>query len=128
VEINIPVGIEDNDNVQYAGIGPGGTDLVVTFKIRPDSQWQRQGQNLIQEQRVNVWDLVTGGSVQITDILNNQLQITIPVGTQPGTMLRVRGRGLPNSQGQTGDMFVRVHAVLPAKIAPEILEAIQKYR
>jgi curved DNA-binding protein len=128
VEINIPVGIDDNDNVQYAGIGPSGTDLVVTFKIRPDSQWQRQGQNLIQEQRVNVWDLVTGGSVQITDILNNQLQITIPVGTQPGTMLRVRGRGLPNSQGQTGDMFVRVHAVLPAKIAPEILEAIQKYR
>lgn len=128
VEINIPVGIEDNDNVQYAGIGPGGTDLVVTFKIRPDSQWQRQGQNLIQEQRVNVWDLITGGSVQITDILNNQLQITIPTGTQPGTMLRVRGRGLPNSQGQTGDMFVRVHAVLPTKIAPEILEAIQKYR
>jgi curved DNA-binding protein len=128
VEINIPVGIEDNDNVQYAGIGPGGTDLVVTFKIRPDSQWQRQGQNLIQEQRVHVWDLITGGSVQITDILNNQLQITIPTGTQPGTMLRVRGRGLPNSQGQTGDMFVRVHAVLPAKIAPEILEAIQKYR
>ena len=85
-------------------------------------------QNLIQEQRVNVWDLITGGSVQITDILNNQLQITIPVGTQPGTMLRVRGRGLPNSQGQTGDMFVRVHAVLPPKIAPEILEAIQKYR
>jgi curved DNA-binding protein len=128
VEINIPVGIEDNDNVQYAGIGPSGTDLVVTFKIRPDSQWQRQGQNLIQEQRVNVWDLITGGSVQITDILNNQLQITIPPGTQPGTMLRVRGRGLPNSQGQTGDMFVKVHAVLPAKIAPEILEAIQKYR
>jgi molecular chaperone DnaJ len=102
--------------------------LVVTFKIRSDSQWQRQGQNLIQEQRVNVWDLITGGAVQITDILNNQLQITIPPGTQPGTMLRVRGRGIPNAQGQSGDMFVRVHALLPTKIAPEILEAIQKYR
>jgi molecular chaperone DnaJ len=128
VEINIPVGIQDDDNVQYTGIGPGGSDLVVTFKIRSDSQWQRQGQNLIQEQRVNVWDLITGGAVQITDILNNQLQITIPPGTQPGTMLRVRGRGIPNAQGQPGDMFVRVHALLPTKIAPEILEAIQKYR
>jgi curved DNA-binding protein len=128
VEINIPVGIQDDDNVQYTGIGPSSSDLVVTFKIRSDSQWQRQGQNLIQEQRVTVWDLITGGTVQITDILNNQLQITIPPGTQPGTMLRVRGRGIPNAQGQSGDMFVRVHALLPTKIAPEILEAIQKYR
>ena len=128
VEINIPIGIEDNDNVQYQGIGPNGTDLVVTFKIRPDTQWQRQGQNLIQEQRVSVWDLITGGSIQIVDILNNQLQLTIPIGTQPGTMLRVRGRGISNAQGQHGDLFVRIHAVLPNKIAPEIHEAIQKYR
>lgn len=128
VEINIPTGINDGDNVQYAGIGPGGADLVVTFRIKPDTKWQRQGLNLIQEQRVVVWDLILGGALPVTDILNNQLQITIPAGTQPGTLLRARGRGLKDGNGQTGDMFVRIHTALPSNIAPEIQEAIQKYR
>lgn len=128
VEINIPLGINDGDNVQYPGIGPGGSDLVVTFRVKPDNRWQRQGLNLIQEQRVSVWDLILGGSVQITDILGNQLQITIPAGTQPGTMLRARNRGIPNSNGATGDMFVKVHAILPTKIAPEIEQAIRNHR
>jgi molecular chaperone DnaJ len=127
VEINVPQGINDGDNVQYAGIGPGGADLVVTFRIKPDNIWQRQGLNLVQDQRISVWDLVVGGTLQVTDILNNQLQITIPSGTQPGTLLRARGRGIP-ANGQQGDMFVRVHAVLPTNIAPEIKQAIQNYR
>ncbi len=127
VEINVPQGINDGDNVQYAGIGPGGADLVVTFRIKPDNIWQRQGLNLVQDQRISIWDLVLGGTLQVNDILNNQLQITIPPGTQPGTLLRARGRGIP-ANGQQGDMFVRVHAVLPTNIAPEIKQAIQNHR
>lgn len=128
VEINIPVGISDGDNVQYQGIGPGGSDLVVTFRIKPDAKWQRQGWNLIQDQQILVWDLLLGGTIQVADILGNQLQITIPAGTQPGTLLRARGRGIPNGSGGQGDMFVRVHAILPTTVAPEIKQAIQNHR
>lgn len=128
VEIDIPLGINDGDNVQYASIGPGGSDLVVTYRIKPDNRWQRQGLNIIQDQTVVVWDLILGGSIQVTDILDTQLEITVPAGTQPGTLLRVKNRGIPNSQGQTGDMFVRVHAQLPTNIPPEIKQAIQNYR
>lgn len=128
VEINIPIGINDGDNVQYSGIGPGGSDLVVTFKIKPDANWQRQGLNLIQDRQILIWDLLLGGSVQVADILGNQLQITIPSGTQPGTMLRARGRGIVINPGNQGDMFVRVHAILPTTISPELKEAIQTHR
>lgn len=128
VEIQIPQGINDGDNVQYAGIGPGGSDLVVTFRIRPDSQWTRQGLNLIQDRRILVWDLIVGGHITVSDIRNNQIQITIPPGTQPGTLLRAKSRALQDQQGNQGDMYVRVHAVLPTAIAPEILQAIQKHR
>lgn len=128
VEISIPQGINDEDNVQYAGIGPGGSDLVVTFRIKPDARWQRNGLHLLQEQKVSVWDLITGGTVQTTDILGNQLQITVPAGTQPGTMLRARNRGIRDRDGNQGDMLLKMLAVLPTKIAPEILEAIQKHR
>jgi DnaJ-class molecular chaperone len=43
-------------------------------------------------------------------------------------MLRLRGRGLPHKDGSTGDIFVRVQTLLPTRIAPEILEAIEKHR
>lgn len=128
VAIDIPKGINDGDNVQYAGIGPGGSDLVVTFRVHPDNKWQRQGLNLIQDHRVGVWDLMLGGTIDITDILGNHLQLKVPEGTQPGTLLRAKGRGLRDNNNVQGDMFVRVHAVLPVTIAPEIREAIQKYR
>ena len=73
VEIDIPLGINDGDNVQYGGIAPGGADLVVQFRIHPEPNWSRDGLNLITEIAVPVWDLILGGEFTITDIQGNQL-------------------------------------------------------
>jgi curved DNA-binding protein len=129
IEIEIPVGISDGDNVQYSGLAPGGQDLVVTFRIRPDPVWQRQESdptNLITNQPVSVWNLIAGGEVSITDIRGNQLQLTVPPQTQPGALLRARGRGLPDRSGRIGDMLVRMVAQIPKQISPELMAAIQK--
>ena len=128
VEIEIPRGIEDGTNVQYQGLGPGGADLVITFRIHPHPTWERHGYNLITEQHVVIWDLIVGGEVAVQDVQGRELVAKIPPGTQPGTLLRLRGRGLPDAQGGQGDAFVRVHTQLPANIAPEIIDAIQKHR
>jgi molecular chaperone DnaJ len=63
VEIEIPLGIMDGDNVQYEGIGPGGSDLVVQFKVSPDRKWQRDGLNLTQEVKIDIWNLILGGDL-----------------------------------------------------------------
>ena len=47
VEIAIPTGINDGDSVQYSGVGPGGMDLVITYRIHPDPKWVRQGLTLL---------------------------------------------------------------------------------
>jgi molecular chaperone DnaJ len=127
VEIEIPRGINDGDNVQYQGLGPGGTDLVVQYRIQPDPNWERQGLNLITNRKINVFDLILGADIRVRDLLGNELSMTVPSGTQPGTMLRLKGRGLPDRQGQQGDAFVRISTELPINIAPEIREAIQKH-
>jgi DnaJ-class molecular chaperone len=127
VEIEIPLGINDGDNVQYERLGPGGSDLVVQYRVRPDPTWQRQGLNLIMDQKISVWDLMTGNNLMVTDIYGVQLSTMIPPGTQPGTLLRLKGRGLKNREGQQGDAYVRANVVFPSRIAPEILDAIQKY-
>ncbi len=126
IEINIPNGINDGDNVQYPGIGPGGQDLVITFRVHPDRTWQRVNNNVHTDTMVSVWKLIAGGDVPMLDIRGNRIEISIPPNTQPGSQLRARGRGLPDRNGQLGDMLIRVQARLPSRISPELIAAIQQ--
>jgi DnaJ-class molecular chaperone len=125
IEITIPDGIEDGDNVQFSGLGPGGQDLVITFRIHPDRTWQRTGNNIVTEHSACVWKLIAGGNMTMVDIRGNRIELGIPPRTQPGSLLRARGRGLPDRSGKIGDMMIRVQAEIPAKIPDELLAAIQ---
>jgi DnaJ-class molecular chaperone len=128
VQIGVPRGIADGDNVQYSGVAPGGLDLVVNFRIHPDARWRRDGLNLYTDQRISVWDLILGADIEVGTINSAKVIMRVPANTQPGTTMRVRGHGITNQQGQTGDCFVRLQAELPQKIAPEIVAAIQQHR
>ena len=126
VEIEIPQGINDGDNVQYSGVGPGGMDLVITYRIHPNPRWQRQGQNLITEHSVSIWELILGCDTALKDILGNTLMLTVPPQTQPGSVLRLRGRGLASKNNPAGDLLVRIQGQIPNDIDPELLAAIEK--
>lgn len=128
VEIEIPLGINDGDNVQYEGLGPGGSDLVVQFKISPDRTWTRDGLNLTQEVRLDIWNLILGGELTIDTLTGKTLSTRVPARTQPGTVLRLKAQGLRDRAGQTGDIMIRVQAQIPEHIAPEIIDAIQKHQ
>ena len=126
MEIEIPPGINDGDTVQYPGIGPGVMDLVITYRIHPDARFGRQQLNLLVEHQVDIWTLITGGASDIKDILGNTLEMTIPARTQPGTTVRLRGRGLTDRHKNSGDLLVRLQARIPDQIDPELLNLIQK--
>lgn len=127
VEIEIPPGIDDGDTVQYPGAGPiAGMDLVITYRIHPDAKFVRQGQNLFVEHQVDIWQLITGGNTIVRDILGNSLDLTITARTQPGTTVRLRGRGLKSHNSQTGDLLVKLQARIPEHIDPELLSMIEK--
>jgi molecular chaperone DnaJ len=72
--------------------------------------------------------MILGGDTQINNLDGNQLVVSIPALTDNSTTLRLRGRGLRDRTGATGDLFVRLHARLPNNISPELAEAIQKHR
>ena len=128
IEIDLPLGLNDGDNVQYQGLAPGGQDLVVTFRMRPDATWEREGLNLTREHAVSVWDLILGTDVNIQNILGHTLTICVPARCQPGTVLRCRGQGIRDRRGAQGDMFVKLRATIPDNLSPELLEAIEKHR
>jgi DnaJ-class molecular chaperone len=127
VEIEIPMGIMDGDSVQYRGIGPHGSDLVLTFRIAPSTAWERQGSNLLTDHAVNIWDLILGSETIVKDLLGNEITILVPKGTQPGAKLRLRGRGLPGRTGP-GDMLVQIQAVIPKDIPQDLLDMIEQKR
>jgi curved DNA-binding protein len=125
VDIEIPLGIDDGDSVQYPGLAPGGLDLIVSFRIHPDPRWFRNGLNLIAEHSASIWDLILGTDARIRDILGTEILFTIPPNCQPGTTLRLKARGLRHRSGQQGDILIKIQARLPEKIDPELLDHIR---
>lgn len=128
VDLEIPLGIDDGDNVSYGGVAPGGMDLVIQYRIHPDARFQRNGLNLHTEISVPIWGLIVGNNTVVTDLLGTQLSMKIPAGTQPGTNMRIRSHGLRDRQNNQGDLIVRVNAYIPKDIAPELVAAIQQYQ
>ena len=128
IEIEIPLGIDDGDNVQYSGIAPGGQDLVIQFRVHPDPKFRREGLNLYTDQKISVWDMLLGDDTELRNIEGHALTIKIPPRTQPGTTLRLRQQGLRDRNGRQGDLMVKIHPEFPANIAPEILQAIEQHR
>jgi DnaJ-class molecular chaperone len=132
VEIDVPPGIDDGDTIRYPGLAPGGQDLVITYRIRPDPRIERQGQNVTITHTVSVWDLLLGADVQITDLSDTTVILTVPPRTQPGSLLRLRGKGIPGKslpgyQGRPpGDLLVRIGAKFPDTISEELLSAVNK--
>lgn len=128
VEIEIPLGINDGDNVQYSGVAPGGQDLVIQFRVQPHAEFQREGLTLHTTHKISIWDLILGGDAEIRTIENSLLVVTIPSGCQPGTVLRLQQKGIQDRGGQKGDLMVHIQAQIPTTVAPELLAAIQQHK
>lgn len=134
-EINIPPGIQNSDTVRYPGLAPGGQDLIIVYRIKPHATWQTDGINIVTEHVVDIWDLVLGTNIKIRDLLGKELLLTVPPETQPGSLLRARGLGLParqlpgdRIQNHKGDLLVRIKGKISTPVDQNIIEAIRKSR
>ena len=126
VNITIPRGVLDNTNVRYPVLGPSGQDLIVVFRVRPHPKFVRiKSVDLGYEQAVDIWTLLLGGTVKVTTLLGDSLTLKVAPKTNPGTQLRVRGEGIQNSR-QTGDLYVKLKAVMPDNIPDDLLELLRQ--
>jgi DnaJ-class molecular chaperone len=128
IEVEIPLGINDGDNVQYQGLAPGGGDLVIQFRVHPDNTWQRNGLDLVTDVTADIWSMILGSDITVQTLTGSTLTTAMPPGTQPRTLIRLRGHGLRDRSGNQGDLMIRVMPTIPTVIRPELLEAIEKYR
>jgi DnaJ-class molecular chaperone len=127
IEIQIPAGIRDGDSVRYPRVAPGQQDLVITYRVRPDPAWQRDQNHVITEQVIDVWQAMLGAQLRVPTLRGTEIELSVPPMTQPGTMLRVRGHGLPGRNSAViGDMLVRISVRLPENVPESLLAEIRR--
>ena len=135
VNISIPAGIEHGQQIRYQGMGddsvagirPG--DLMVNIYIRPHREYRREGDTLYCERQVSVWEALLGSKVSIKTLDGKNLDITVPPGTQPETVLSCKGEGLPNIRSkQRGNLLIKVKVVIPKNLTLEQLQLVEKLK
>jgi molecular chaperone DnaJ len=122
LKLEIPAGVEDGMTLQIRGEGepsengPAG-DLLIRVHIRPHSLFERlEDGHLLYNLNMKFTDLALGTEVKVST-LDGQEKLKIPQGTQPNTILNIRGKGLPHygSYGK-GDQLVRINVKIPTKL------------
>ena len=128
IEIDLPKGIDDGDSVRYSKIGPNGSDLIMVFRIKPEPGWQRTRNDLVLETDVLLWTAIIGGTVEVTTLTGKKMSVNIPPKLRPGSMLRLRGHGLPDKSNNNfiGDMYLHCNVAMPDHIPEDLIEHIKR--
>ena len=134
VKVQVPAGVEDGMQLTVRGEGHaaarGGVngDLLVIIEEQPHAQLKRQGSDLFYTRVISVPDAILGAEIQIPT-LDGPYKMKIDSGTQSGTVLRLRGRGMPsvNSYGK-GDLYVKILVWIPRKLSRSEKEALEKIK
>ena len=134
VEINIPKGSVNGASFIVPGKGDFGRspsnpgDLVVTINEIPHDFFRRENLNLICEKNISFKEACLGTEIYVPNMRGNEYKITVAPGTQPGKILRIKGKGIPEFNGfMTGDILVRVNVSIPENLSPEQKEYIEKF-
>jgi molecular chaperone DnaJ len=125
VTVDIPAGVSTNNYLTLRGQGAAGPrngpngDLLVMLDIKEDDRFERQGDDLIYDLPVSFSQAALGCEHEVPTPYGDE-SLRIPSGTQPETVLRLRGRGLPVlGQDGKGDLLVRVHVWTPERLTDE---------
>ncbi len=126
VRITIHAGVEDQQVIKLKGYGGPGVnggpagDLYITFVIRNNTAFKREGDNLYTTIQLPLQTAVLGGE-KIIDTLSGKIKLKVPEGTQNGAQLRVKGKGFPvyKKEGQFGDLFITWEIQVPTNLTEE---------
>jgi molecular chaperone DnaJ len=135
LSVMIPVGVEEGMALRIPGRGMPSWesegqsgDLFVVVRSAPDPRFERDGANLWRSETIPVADAVLGAALTVPT-LERPAEVTVPPGTQPDTVLRIRGKGLPEFGGRhRGDLYLRIRVHIPEHPSTEERELYQRLR
>ncbi|CAA9557394.1 MAG: Chaperone protein DnaJ [uncultured Thermomicrobiales bacterium] len=136
IEVRIPAGVATGSRIRVAGQGAAGDqggangDVYLRVTVRPDRRFEREGDDLRTEVEVSLFDALLGGET-VVPTPTGRVALTIPPGTQPGRVFRLRKLGMPKlkgPQGERGDLLVRVRVALPVELSARERALVEELR
>ncbi len=132
LKIKIPAGIEDNSRLKVSGEGEAGTqgaprgNLYVIISVKEHKLFMRDGNNVVCDVPISFPKAALGCEIEAPTV-QGSVMLKVPQGTQSGKLFRLRGKGIKNLHGYTGDHFVRIIVETPANLKKEQQELLQKF-
>jgi curved DNA-binding protein len=120
-QVKVPAGVLAGQRLRLPGRGEAGAhggsagDLFLRVRLAKHPDFEVDEHNLIYEAPLTPWEAVLGANISVPT-LDGRVNIKIPVATQNGQRLRVRGRGLPSRAGERGDLIVVARVEVPAQV------------
>lgn len=115
MKIKIPAGVDEGSRVRFG-------DFDIVLSVRPDKTFQRDGQNIYVTKEIDYPEAVLGTNVEVPTI-DGPVTLKIPSGTQPESLIRLRGRGVKG-----GDQYVRVKIKIPSRLSHDQSEILKDYQ
>jgi molecular chaperone DnaJ len=133
IKLRIPAGVDTGSRLRSSGNGEAGVrggphgDLYVMLHVKAHDIFQREGDDLLCEVPVSFVQATLGGDLDVPT-LDGRAAIKLPAGTQPGTMFRLKGKGMRNVQGYGhGDLHVRINVEVPTQLTAAQRQKLEEF-
>mgnify|MGYP001222840222 CR=1 FL=1 len=130
--VRIPPGVRDGQKIRLRGKGQPGIgggepgDLVVTVNVEPHPVFGIDGKNLTITVPITFLEAVEGATISVPTLSGESVRVKVPPGTQSGSRLRVKGKGVATAKG-TGDLIVTVQVAVPRKLSKQARKALADF-
>lgn len=132
VLITVPAGTESGSKIRLKGQGGRGVrggpngDILITFQVKPDPDYEREGLDVILRHRINIAQATLGSKVSVQTLDDKTITINLPAGTPSGKRFRVRGQGIAKD-GHRGDLLVEMQIAVPESLTAEQRELMERF-
>jgi len=118
--IKIPAGVDNSSRIRF-----GEYDVVI--EVAPDKKFRREGYDIVSEQEITFSQAALGDTIEV-ETVQDSVKIKIPAGTQPETVIRLRGKGVKMIRGSGhGDHYVRIKIVIPKNLSSHQKELLKEF-
>ncbi len=124
-KVSIPAGVDTGTQIRLAGEGQPGVNggppgnLYLVINVQPHRYFRRRNDDILLDLNINVAQAALGDEVKVPTV-DGDVFLKIPAGTQPGRIIRMRGKGVPHLRGKgRGDQLVIINVEIPKSLTPE---------
>lgn len=106
--IKVPAGVNTGTKIRFG-------DVDIVFRVKPHAEFIREGYDIFSELKLTIPQAVLGDIMEVKTV-HGKVKLKIPSGTQSGSLIKIKGQGVPTLKGSTGDHYVRVMVEIPKNV------------